>query len=89
MSPHIIGSGLFFGNSGDLWRHNGEGIGLPPSSSRFGHICARFNRPKYRRKFECHIASYTYFEMGFFSVLVEGASLFTVSVLTEGVITAL
>ena len=37
MSPHIIGVGIFFGDSGDLWRHHGGGIGLPPSSSRFEH----------------------------------------------------
>ena len=33
--PPIIGPGPFFGDSRDLWRHHGEGIGLPPSSSSF------------------------------------------------------
>ena len=36
MSSQIIGPGLFF-DSWDLWRHYGEGIRLPPSSSRFEH----------------------------------------------------
>ena len=30
MSPYIIGLGLLFVDSGDLWRHHGKGIGLPP-----------------------------------------------------------
>ena len=41
--PHNWAGTFIFGDSGDLWRHHGEGIGLSPASSRFGHICARFN----------------------------------------------